>query len=213
MNKKTIIIIVVAVIVAGGVYYGVNRWRQQQLANQILKEVYGLNNTGGLMNKITGGGGTISGQIAQEMAKEAAKEEAKQKKDEAKEAAKTPEDRYNETEEMPAYDATSKTAGAEAKKIIEKVFDKAKLTSITTNMYSEQTSSSMMEFKIARLAVGADLSALNKELTDMGLPIMQSGISDKTASIMAGNNETTIYSFSFEIDGQTVSANIIKTIQ
>lgn len=210
-KTKTIAAVVLAAVVIGGVYYGVNRWRQQQLANQILKEVYGLNNTGGLMNKITGAGGSISDQMAKEMAKEAAKEEAKQKTDEAKEAAKTPEDRYNETEEMPTYDSNSKTVAAEAKNIMEKVFGKAKLTSISTNIYtSDMVGSALMEFTIARLTTGADLGELNKAMADNGLPILQSGIDNKTATVMAGDNETAVYSFGFEIGGQTVSVNIMK---
>lgn len=212
MNKKTIIIILAAIVVVGGVYYGVNRWRQQQLANQILKGMYGVD--AGLLGKITGGGGNITNQIAQEMAKEAAKDEAQQKEDEAKEAAKTPEDRYDEIEEAETYDADSKAAVSETKKIVEKVFGKAKLTSIYTSAYgSEDVQSSMMEFEISRLVTGADLGALNKALTDKGLPIIQSSISDKTAMVVAGNNETTMYSFGFEIDGQTVGVNIMKTNQ
>lgn len=212
MNKKTTIVVVilvaVVVVVAYGLYYGVNRWRQQRLANQILKEVYGVN-TGGLLGKLTGGGG-ISEQIAQELAKEAAKEEAQQKADEAKEAAKTPEDRYNEAEEMSTYDANSKALAAEAKDIVEKVFGKTKLISISTGMFGAALNGSgVMEFEIARLSTGADLAALNKVLADKGLPVVQSGIDNKTAGVMAGTNES-MYSVGFEIGEQTVTVTIMK---
>ena len=214
MNKKTITIVVITVavlVVIGGVYYGFNRWRQQRLANQILGGIYGVE-TGGLLGKIIGGG-SISDQVAQEMAKEAAKEEARQKADEAKEAAKTPEDRYNETEEMPTYDANSKTMAAEAKDIVEKVFGKAKLTSISTGIYgSDIAGSGVAEFQIARLATGADLGALNKALTDKGLPIIQSGIDNKSVGVMAGSNDL-VYTVSFEIGEQTVGVTIMKANQ
>ncbi|MFA6170971.1 MAG: hypothetical protein WCW77_02760 [Patescibacteria group bacterium] len=214
MDKKTIIIIAITVVVLGGAYYGYNRWRQQQLANQILKQMYGINTGGGILDKMTGAGGNISGQMAQEIAKIAAKEEAKQKEDEKKEAAKTPQDRYNETEEVAAYDAASKAAAGEAKEIIEKVFGSAKLTGANTNNYTDQsTSYSIMEFKISRLATGADLGALSKALADKGLPVIQSGISDKSATVSAGSNETAVYTFAFEIGSQDVSANIIKVSQ
>lgn len=214
MNKKIIIIILAVVVVAGGLYYGVNRWRQQQLANQILKEIYGVNTKGLLGNITTSGGGVISNKIAQEIAKEAAKDAAKQKIDEAKEAAKTPEDKYNETKEMPTYDANSKAVAADAKNIVEKVFGKAKLTSIYTNIYGGYAAGSgATEFKIARLTAGTDLDKLNKVLTDKGLPILQSGISNTTAEVTAGSYESVMYSFDFEIGGQTVDVNIMKISQ
>jgi hypothetical protein len=199
MNKKTIIIIIVAIVVIGGVYYGVNSWRQQQ----ILKQVYGLN--AGLLS------GNIPDQIAKEIAKQGAQEEAQQAADVAKEAAKTPADKYNATQEMAAYDANSQAAVSETKTIMEKVFGQAKLTAVSTNVYdAEKVTSSIMEFTIARLATGADLTALTKALTDRGLPIIQSGIDNKSATVMAGSNDATVYSFGFEIDSQTVNANIIS---
>lgn len=208
-KTKTIVIVVVAIVVIGGLYYGYNRWRQQQLAKQILG-IYGVNT--GLLGGITGGGGNIQDQIAKEMVKEAAKDAAQQKADEAKEAAKTPEDKYNETEEMATYDANSKAVAGEAKDILEKVFGKAKLTSISVNAYGSENIGgySVMEFKIARLAAGEDLGALNKAFTDKGLQIMQSGIQNKSAGVMAGSTGTS-YSIGFEIGEQTVSATVIKT--
>lgn len=212
MNKKTIVIIVVSLAVIGGVYYGFNRWRQQRLANQILQGIYGVN-TGGLLGKITGGGGNISNQIAQEMAKQAAKEEAQQKADEAKETAKTPEDKYNKTEEMATYDANSKAVADDAKEIMEKAFGKVKLTSISTGLYGGGVSGSgVVEFKTNRLTTGADLGALNKAFTDKGFQVMQSGIEDKNAGVMAGNDNV-VYTVNFEIGGQTVGAIIMKTNQ
>ena len=209
MNKKTIIIILAIIVVIGGVY-GVNRWRQQRLTNQILKDIYGVN-TGGFLGNITNSGGsTISTKIAQELAKEAAKEKA----EEAKEAAKTPEDKYKETKEMSTYDTNSKAIADDAKNIVEKVFGKAKLTSISTNVYSGyMTGSGAAEFKIARLATGNDLGVLSKLLTDKGLPTLQSGISNTTAEITAGNYESVIYSFTFEIGEQDVDVAIMKLSQ
>lgn len=205
MNKKTIIIIVVSLAVIGGVYYGFNRWRQQRLANQILKGVYGINTS--ILGKLTGGGS-----IQEQMAKEAAKEEAQQKANEAKEAAKTPEDKYNETEEVATYDANSKATVNEIKSILDKVFGKTKLTSVAADVYGS-TAISTMDFEIARLATGDDLNALNKALTDKGWPIVRSMIDNKSAVIMAGNDETGVYAFSFEIGGQTIGTSITKTSQ
>lgn len=210
-KTKTIIIVVLAVVVIGGVYYGFNRWRQQRLANQILKGAYGLNT--GILGGLIGGGGNIQEQIAKEMAKEAAKEEAQQKTEEAKEAAKTPEDRYNVTEEMATYDANSKAVADEAKEIMEKAFGKVKLTSISTALYGGGIGGSgVVEFKINHLTTGADLGALNKAFTDKGFQVMQSGIENKNAGVMAGN-DIVVYTASFEIGEQTVSMIIMKTNQ
>jgi hypothetical protein len=209
-KTKTIVIAVIAVVVLGGLAYGYNRWRQQRLANQILKSMYGVD--AGLLGGLTGG--KVQEQIAKEIARQAAQDALQQKNDEAKEAAKTPQDKYDATEEMPTYDANSKTIAGEAKDLVEKVFGKAKLISISTNIYgSDMAGSGIMEFEVARLTTGEDLGALNKALIDKGLPIIQSGISDKTAMIMAGSNETAMYSFSFDIGGQTVGANIVKSSQ
>lgn len=207
-KTKTIVIVVLAIAVVGGLYYGINRWRQQRLVNQYLKEVYGLNT--GLLGKVTGGvaNSGINNQIAQEMARQAAQE----KLDEAKEAAKTPEDKYNATAEMPTYDANSKALANEAKDIVEKAFGKAKLTSISSGMYGLSPGSGVLEFNTARLTTGDDLGALNKILTDKGLPVLQSGIDNKTAMVMAGNNESSI-TFGFEIGEQVVGVTIMKTPQ
>lgn len=204
-KTKTIVIVVLSVVVVGGVYYGINRWRQQRMANQFLKEVYGVNAS--LFGKLTSGVG-VSNQIAQEMAREA----AQQKLDEAKEAAKTPEDKYNATAEMPTYDANSKALSNQAKDIVEKVFGKAKLTSITSGLYGLSAGSGVLEFTTARLTTGDDLGMLNKALTDKGLPILQSGIDNKTAMVMAGGSEAT-YTIGFEIGGQTVSVTVMKIVQ
>ncbi|MDD4902688.1 MAG: hypothetical protein PHE24_06155 [Patescibacteria group bacterium] len=209
-KTKTIVIVVIAVVVLGGLIYGYNRWRQQQLANQILKSMYGVD--AGLLGGLTGG--KVSEQVAKQIAQQAAQDALQEKNDAAKEAAKTPQDKYNATEEMPTYDANSKAAVEEAKSIIEKAFGKTKLTSFYSNNYgADNFIASSMEFTIARLTTGADLGELNKALTDKGLPIIQSGISDKTATIMAGSDETATYSFGFEIGGQTVSASTMNTSQ
>lgn len=212
MDKKTkmIVIIVLAVVVLGGLYYGYNRWRQQQLANQILKSMYGVN--AGLLGGLTGG--NVPTQIAKEIAQQEARDAAQQKADAAKEAAKTPQDIYNATEEMSTYDANSQAVATRAKDILEKVFGKVKLTSISTNIYgADMAGTGFMEFEVSRLTTSADLGALNKTLTDKGLPILQSGISDKSASVMAGDPSATSYSFGFDIGGQTVGVNIVKSSQ
>jgi len=205
-KTKTIVIVVIAVVVVGGLYSGINRWRQQRIANQILKGVYGLDT--GILGGLTGGGN-----IQEQIAKEMAKEEAQQKIDEAKEAAKTPKDFYDDAEEMPTYDANSKALVAETKDIVEKVFGKAKTTSVSSGIYgTEFIGSGVVEFIITRLTTGEDLGTLSTLLTDKGLPIMYSGIDNKSAGVMAGDDDVA-YTFGFEIGEQTVDVTIMKASQ
>lgn len=209
-KTKTIVVVVLAVLVVGGGFYGFNRWRQQRMANQILREVYGLNT--GMMGGFTGGG-KISEELAKELAKEAVRNEIQQKNDEAKEVAKTPEDRYNEATEMGTYDANSKAVVSEAREFVEKVFGEAKVTSVSTGIYgTEFVGSGVVEFTISRLTTGDDLSALSKALADKNLPVAYSGIDNKSAGVMAGDNNAS-YTFGFEIGEQKVNVTIMKTNQ
>ena len=208
-NKKTIIIVIVAVVVVAGAYFGYNRWRQQRLANQIMQEVYGVN-TGGLLGKITGtGGGNIVQEIAKEAAKQDALDEAQRQKDEAAEAAKTPEDKYNDAAVMETYDANSKAVADEGMAIVESVFGKAKLAAISTAYITTVPGSGVMSYMVPRVTTGADIAAFSKALTNNGLQIMQSGVDNTSAVIMAGN-DTGSYMIGFEIGGQEVSMTIMK---
>ena len=114
---------------------------------------------------------------------------------------------------IAGYDANSKAVADEAKEIMEKSFVKAKLTSISTGLYGGGVDGSgVVEFTIARLATGADLGALNKAFTDKGFQIMQSGVQDKNAGVMAGN-DSVVYTVNYEIGGQTVGMVVMKTNQ
>lgn len=201
-SKKTLVIILIAVVVLIAGSYTFNRWQQQRLISQTLQELYGVD--AGKVGGITG----ITGKIAEEMAKE----EAKQKAEEASEAAKIPEDKYNETKEMPAYDDNSKTVTSEAREIVEKVFGKAKLTSFSSGFYTGANQSGISAFTISRLTSTADVGAINKTLTDKGLQIMGSSIDNQEALIMAGTDNVQ-YTVQFNIGGQEVGISIIKTAE
>ena len=208
-KTKTIAVVVVAVVVVCGLYFGINRWRQQRLVNQYLKGVYGLNT--GMMGGLNSGG-KIPDQVAKEIAKEMAKEEAKQQVDEAKEASKSPEDIYDDTKEMATYDANSKALADEVKKIMENAFGKVKLTSISTGLYGGVAGSGAVEFKLDHLLTGSDLGALSKAFADAGFQVIQSGIEDKSASLMAGNDAVS-YVVGFEVEEQTVDVTVIRISQ
>ncbi|MHB8831338.1 MAG: hypothetical protein ACYC44_04480 [Patescibacteria group bacterium] len=209
MDKKTttIVIIVVAVlIVGGGAYYAYYRWQQQRMVSQVFKELYGVD-----LSKVSGQTG-IQGKVAEEIAKEMAKEEVAQRQEAAREAAKTPEDRYNETQSVAAYDDVSKGVSSEAQAIVEKVFGKAKLVGYSSGFYgmSNDKNSGASTFKIARLTTAADVGALNKYFTDKGLQIISSGVDNQEAMVMAGN-DTEQYIVGFNINEQDVNVSILRT--
>lgn len=185
MNKKTLTVVVVAVValvVLSGVFYGYNRWRQQRLANQILG-MYGVNT--GLINNL--GGNT------------------------AVEVGQSPEQIFNSTSEMSAYDENSKAVVADARDIVEKVFGKTKLTAYTSGSYGvANQNSGLAMFKTSRLTLAADVSALNKVLTDKGLRVISSGADRESGSIMAGN-DTDQYIIGFGIGEQDITVTIVKT--
>ncbi|MDD5726612.1 MAG: hypothetical protein PHC53_04400 [Patescibacteria group bacterium] len=207
MDKKTttIVIIVVAVlIVCGGAYYGYYRWQQQRLVSQVFKEMYGVD-----LSKVSGQTG-IQGKVAEEIAKEMAKEEVAQKQEEAREAAKTPEDRYNETQSVTAYDDASKGVSSEAQGIVEKVFGKAKLVGYSSGFYGgANKDSGVTTFKIARLTTGADVGAVSKAFSDQGLQILNSGVEDQQAMVMAGNDNVQ-YIVGFNLNEQDVNVSIMR---
>ena len=199
----------VAVVVVGCLYFGINRWRQQRLVNQYLKGAYGLNT--GMMGGLIGGG-DVSEKVAKEIAKEMAKADVQQKLDEAKEASKSPEDIYDDTKEMATYDANSKALADEVKKIMENAFGKVKLTSISTGLYGGVAGSGAVEFKLDHLMTGSDLGALSKAFTDAGFQVIQSGLEDKNASLMAGNDVVS-YVVGFEVEEQTIDVTVLRTSQ
>ncbi|MFA5358846.1 MAG: hypothetical protein WC310_03435 [Patescibacteria group bacterium] len=175
-KTKTIVIIVLVAIVAGGLYYGVNRWRQQRLVNQILKEAYGVNT--GLLSGLTGSG-SIQDQIAREMAQD----EAKQKADEEREAAKTPEDRFNETESVSLTGNMSSLVKSVIEPPLNAVFGKIKPTLFSGN-YLGQEGSFLVAFKIPKIPTSDDMNKLVEEFTGNGYTVAMNSIAADSANIL-----------------------------
>ena len=202
MDKKTKIIVfsALAIMVLGSAFYGFNRWRQQRLANQILKNVYGLNGGTGLL-----GGGSIPEQIAQQMANEAAKEEMEQKEEEAREAAKTPEDRFNEAKETPTMGTVSSFLNSDLRPGMEAVFGKAKMTSYGSGMYGGPEGFVAI-FKVPRIVTAEDLGELADEFEDKGFVVGSTSVESDSGNLMMtkGNELTVSFSFSGNGEGQEV---------
>ena len=134
-KTKTIVIVVLAIVVLGGLYYGYNRWRQERLAMEFLKNMYGV--TGGKTpGDLTG---KLSGNIAAEIAKQTAKDEAEQKKEEAREAAKTPLDKFNETKEVSLVGKTSSVVKDMVEPKLTAIFGKIKPTLFKSCICSDVT--------------------------------------------------------------------------
>jgi len=179
------VIVVVAIVVIGALYYGTNRWRQQQYLNQLAK-MYGSD--AGLLGNLTGAGnGQINQEMLKKIAEEAAKEEAKQKQEDAKEAAKTPEDKFNETKSV----ALANSASVTAKSIIEPeliaVFGKIKPTLFSGN-YMKQGDSFLVVYKVPRQLTSEDMNRLVGELTKNGYTDAMTTIGAESAQIVMEKN-------------------------
>lgn len=202
-KTKTIVIVVLAIVVIGGLYYGINRWRQQRLANQILKEAYGVD-TGGLLGKLIGGGG-ITNQIAQEIAKE----EAQQKNEEAKEAAKTPEDKYDETKATTLIGEISPVVANEIEPAMKAVFGKAKITSYGTGYMSGQSGSFGADFKVPRVVTAEDLNKLSLEFKNKGYTAISSSMEAESGSITMMKGEQATLAFSYSDSGENQEVEVL----
>ncbi len=161
MDKKTLIIIGVVILVAVAAY-GYNRWRQQQMAAQVLSAIYGGNPLAG---------GAISNQAAQELAKQAA----------ALAAAQTPEDKFNATPEVGAVGTLYQDASTVIKPKIEKVFGQTKLAGY--NAYGSDAGFIAI-FMVPRAVSSADMTAMAKAFTDDGYAVMSEQANTDTATVM-----------------------------
>ncbi|HNX11127.1 MAG TPA: hypothetical protein PKI61_03210 [bacterium] len=191
-KTKTIVIVIVAVAVIGGLCYGFNRWRQQRLANQLLRGMYGMNTGGGLF----GGDGKISDKLARQIAEEAAKSEAEQKADEAAEAAKTPTDRYNETKPVALAGAMSSVVKEKIEPILTKVFGKIKPILFSGN-YMGQDGSFLVAFTVPKVIDSEDFNKLTEEFTSDGYTVGMSSIGSDAANLIVEKDGVTI-SLSYE---------------
>ena len=208
-NKKTIIIVVVVIAVAALGYWGYQRWQKQRLVNAYLKAIGVPAGSigGGILNAVTGQGGQISAEIA----KEIAKQEASDQTNEQKEAAKTPEQKFNDTQEMQTYDATGAAIVAEARSLLEPILGKTKLISYSSGFLGGAKDSGAISLKISRLTTGNDVGEINKALTAKGFTILGSGVEDNSATIMATKQDQTStkqYIIGFTLGEQDITMTI-----
>ncbi len=232
MNKKTktIIIVVLAVVVCGGVYYAYNNWRKQQLVRAYLTQcgvppamvgeamkqlsaqdmaaiqqgAAGGGALGGLASALTGAG-TVGGGVAGLFGGSSG-----MPIEEDEEKPKSPEQLYDEAIEMQVFDDNSKFVVNETKPIIEQIFGKAKMTSVSGNFGNEDAQVGILNYRIARKITGNDITLLNKALTDKGYTIMMSNLSGKEGAVTASKGENIQISFGFQVEEQDVGVNYYK---
>lgn len=198
MDKKTLTIVVVVVaivVVGGGLYYGINRWRQEQLARQILG-MYGVNTNGSLANS-----------VAQQIANQIANDQNNQNTNE--EAAKTPEGIYNQASEAALIGDISPVLTGEVKPKVESVFGKAKVTTYTSGLTGTQDSF-MVAFMVPRVVTAADIGKLIKGFTDSGFKLITN-----TANASSGGavleKEGAMLSLSYGESGEDQQVSVLYT--
>jgi hypothetical protein len=208
-NTKTIIIVVVVLLIVGGVYYGYNRWRQQRVAMQILQGMYGLDAGKTLGGLVTGGGNAITGDVLKKIAEEEAKDELKRLDEEKKEAAKTPEDRFNETEETSVIGSVSSVLKSDIEPVLNSVFGKIKMTSYGTGYMLAQNGSFGANFKVPRVVTANDLSKISEEFEGKGFTVMSSSVESGSGELSLMKGETTSITVSFSDNGENQEIEIL----
>lgn len=189
-KTKTIVIVLISIVVIGILSYGYNRWRQEQLATQLIKSMYGVdagklgNFTGGISNK-------LSVDIAAEIAKNAAEEEKKQKEEDAREAAKTPEDKFNETKSVALTGETSSLVKDMVEPQLTAVFGKIKPT-LYNGGYMSQQNSFLVVFKVPKVPTSEDFNKLVEEFTNSGYTAVSNSIAADSANLLMEKNGSTL---------------------
>jgi len=206
MDKRTMTIaVVVGVVVLIGAAYSYNQWRQRRMVSQVVNAIYGGQLAGNVLT-----GGNIPANVAEEIAKQAMADEAAEKAEEAREAAKSPEDKYNETEEMISIGTVYPAATDVIKPAVERAFGKAKMTGYSSG-YGGLAGGFVAIFKVPRVVTSQDMSALASAFTDNGYTVFMQNAAAEEAMVMLQKEGVAMISIGFTEGGENQEVTVSYT--
>ncbi|MFH2136525.1 MAG: hypothetical protein ABII19_02745 [Patescibacteria group bacterium] len=195
MNKKVLVpvVVVLAVAVLAGGYWAWQRYEEQRAARQFLS-----------------GLAALGGANADDLQKLAESANKLAEANEESEAARTPEEKYNATEEIQVDIPFVKKANDDIGSILSEVFGDIKLSSYLNNYLGMGENSGMVQFMTKREATSGDLNKLTSVFANRGFTIITSGVNEGNASLMA-TKDNAQYTLTYESGGQEVAVIIFST--
>jgi len=180
MNKKTLIIIAIVIAVGIVAYFGY----QKGLFSGKDREIMSGGTTPGFETETGTGTGTNG------------------------EAVETPEDLYNETEEVALSSKTLPFFTENVKIEIEKVFGKSKVT--TYGKYSYYEGSFTVELKVPRVIIPEDLTKLEEVYLKQGFETTGNSVSAGSGDLIMTKSDGTEIEFSYyDFDNQNMRVQYI----
>ena len=200
MNKNKVLIpvvVILAVAILAGGYWMWQRWQAERAAEQLLR---GWATLGGL-----------SGKEAEDYAKQMkALEDSGVWGDSTggeEEKAKTPEEKFNATEEIGLEVSFVSNAKSNIGPIISEAFGDVKISSYLNNYLGMGENSGMVSFMVKRATTAGDLTKLTSAFTSRGFTVITSGVSEGDASLMVSKDNAQ-YTVSYTVGEQEVGVII-----
>lgn len=200
MNKNKVLIpvvVILAVAILAGGYWMWQRWQAERAAEQLLR---GWATLGGL-----------SGKEAEDYAKQMkALEDSGVWGDSTggeEEKEKTPEEKFNATEEIGLEVSFVSNAKSNIGPIISEAFGDVKISSYLNNYLGMGENSGMVSFMVKRATTAGDLTKLTSAFTSRGFTVITSGVSEGDASLMVSKDNAQ-YTVSYTVGEQEVGVII-----
>jgi len=178
IDKKIIIIISAVLIIIVGLYC-FNKWHEQNVLRQVVKDMYGIDIKDKDLEALNKFG---------------------QNNNEQPEVNKTPEEKYNETKEASLAGKISPAFTDELKPEVIKVFGKAKTMAYGKGYYGYE-GSFMTSFKVPKVITSQDLAKLEEDYSKIGYETQMNEVSANAGSLTMSKNEADTIMFSYDGEG------------
>lgn len=193
MDKKTrnILIVVLVVVVAGGLFYGIQRYRQQMAVSNFLKAM-GISGSQQAQDLAKQLANQNIANVAQQVAQNAASESAAN--------PQTPDAVYAAATDVAPYDDATRAISDNTKWLMDGVFGKEKATT-----YSTIGGGNYVMYTVPRATAAADLGEFAKLLSGKGYQTISSGVSGTEAALTMNKAGTGMYIVAYTVGEQIVT--------